>query len=84
MSAPAPALPPAPAPSVIGPSVTPKAVESYLRAAPPVDEVGAVSPCWFGSLHNYSSYVEKLILAGGLHSLPEVVEHVDLILVNLI
>ena len=41
MSAPAPALPPAPAPSVIGPSVTPKAVESYLRAAPPVDEVGA-------------------------------------------
>lgn len=41
MSAPAPVLPPAPASPVIGPSVTPKAVESYLRAVPPVDEVGA-------------------------------------------
>ena len=41
MSAPAPLIPPAPAPPVLGPSVTPKGLRSYLRAAPPVDEVGA-------------------------------------------
>ena len=37
MSAPAPTIPAFP---VLGTSVTPKVVESYLRAVPPVDEVG--------------------------------------------
>ena len=41
MSAPA-AAPLYPAPPVIGPSATPKAVRAYLRAVPAVDEVGAV------------------------------------------
>ena len=38
MSTPAPTIPASP---VLGPSVTPKVIESYLRAVPPVDEVGA-------------------------------------------
>ena len=40
MSAKAPATV-LPASPVLGPSVTPKVIESYLRAVPPVDEVGA-------------------------------------------
>lgn len=42
MSAPAAAAPLYPASPVIGPSVTPKAIESYLRGPPLVNEVGAV------------------------------------------